>query len=132
MNISASIVNEGSQHAVVVKTNDNPKTLDIPSKSIGNGSSVNGGELLCLALATCFCNDLYREALKRQMKLNKVSVDAWAEFGGEGEQGREFRYQAHVDADATREEIDDLIRSTDRIAEIQKTLRNGADVMLVV
>ena len=31
-------------------------------KSPGRGSAVNGGEFLVLALATCYCNDLYREA----------------------------------------------------------------------
>ena len=132
MKISASIVNEGNRHNVIVKTNESEKALNIAAKSTGNGSAVNGGEFLCLALATCFCNDLYREAIKRGIKLNKVSVDAWAEFGGEGEAGYGFSYRADVDAEANAEEISDLIRSTDRVAEIQKTLRDGSDVRLIV
>ncbi|MEJ1242015.1 OsmC family protein [Chryseolinea sp. T2] len=132
MKITASVTNEGNHHFVIVKTNESEKTLNVAAKSSGNGSSVNGGEFLCLALATCFCNDLYREALKRGMKLNKVTVDAWAEFGGEGESGYGFSYQAHVAANATAEEISDLIRSTDRVAEIQKTLRDGAGVRLLM
>ncbi|MGC3946561.1 MAG: OsmC family protein [Chryseolinea sp.] len=132
MKVSASIVNEGTQHNVIVKTNESDKKLSIPAKAIGHGSAVNGGEFLCLALATCFCNDLYREALKRGMKLNKVTVEAWAEFGAEGEQGVGFGYQAHVDADCAPEEITALIRSTDQVAEIQKTLRNGTPVRLVM
>ena len=132
MTISASIVNEGNQHSVVVRTNESDKVLDIPAKSVGPGSAINGGEFLCLALATCFCNDLYREALKRKLKLNKVSVEAWAEFGAEGEPGHGFSYRADIEADANPEEISALILETDQVAEIQKTLRNGAAVRLVV
>ena len=104
----------------------------IPAKPTGNGSAVNGGELLCLALATCFCNDLYREAGKTGMKLKKVTVEAWAEFGAAGEPCKGFQYRALVEADEPSEVIDALIRSTDSVAEIQKTLRNGAPVKLVV
>jgi hypothetical protein len=40
----------------------------------GGGSSANGGELLCLALATCYCNDVYREAKKRGIGENPASA----------------------------------------------------------
>ena len=132
MKVSDIIVNEGNQHSVVVRTNESDKMLNIAAKSVGQGSAVNGAEFLCLALSTCFCNDLYREALKRGMKLNKVSVESWAEFGAEGEPGHGFSYHAHIEADATPEEISSLIRDTDQVAEIQQTLRNGAPVKLVV
>ena len=131
MNISASLVNEGNQHTVVVQTNETSQQLTIPSKSAGHGSAVNGGELLCLALATCFCNDLYREARKAGIKVNKVTVEAWGKFGSEGEPGREFYYRARVDADAPDEAIAALISATDQLAEIQKTIRNGASVKLI-
>jgi organic hydroperoxide reductase OsmC/OhrA len=131
MNISASLVNEGNKHSVVVQTGDSAQPVMIPARSTANGSSVNGGELLCLALATCFCNDLYREAGKTGMKLTKVTVEAWAEFGAAGEPGTGFHYRAHVEADAPQEAIDALIRATDGVAEIQKTLRNGAAIKLV-
>jgi len=132
MNISASLVNEGSRHTVVVQTGENSQPVMIPAKATANGSAVNGGELLCLALATCFCNDLYREASRSGMKLTKVTVDAWAEFGAAGEPGKAFHYKAYVEADAPQAEIDALIRATDGVAEIQKTLRNGVAVQLVV
>ncbi len=35
------------------------QTLAIAAKAGAAGSSVNGGELLFLALATYYCNDLY-------------------------------------------------------------------------
>ena len=47
---------------VLVRTSGATQVLAIRPKADGRGSAVNGGELLMLALATCFCNDLYREA----------------------------------------------------------------------
>ena len=47
----------------------------------GFGSSATGGELLCLALATCFCNDFYRKAEKQAITVIRVEVEVKAEFG---------------------------------------------------
>jgi len=43
-----------------VQTDNDFKPITIEPKATGYGSSINGGELLLLALATCFCNDIYR------------------------------------------------------------------------
>jgi hypothetical protein len=40
------------------------KSLTVPPKSDGAGSNVNDDEFLMLALATCYCNDLYRDAAR--------------------------------------------------------------------
>lgn len=130
MNISASIRNTGHQNDIEVMTNNASKHLTIPSKPGGNGSLVNGGELLFLALATCFCNDIYREAAKRQLKINFVEVNVSGEFGGEGEPGFNIQYTATVGSEAAESEINDLIKYVDGIAEIHNTLRKGASVTL--
>jgi organic hydroperoxide reductase OsmC/OhrA len=62
MQISATLKNTTTQNHIIVETNGNQKEVHIPVKENGQGSSINGGELLFLALATCFCNDLHREA----------------------------------------------------------------------
>lgn len=123
MQISASILNTGQQNEVKVTTNSAAKQLLIPPKAEGNGSTLNGGELLFLALATCFCNDIYREATKRQMKIKSVKVIVSGEFGGEGEPGFNIQYGAIVDSDATEEEINNLILYVDKVAEVHNTLR---------
>jgi organic hydroperoxide reductase OsmC/OhrA len=64
MKISARIKSELNHQEIVVQTNDSAKEMQIPIKPSGFGSSINGGELLLLSLATCFCNDIYREAVK--------------------------------------------------------------------
>ena len=132
MHISASILNAGYQNKIEVNTNNVPKQVPIPSKADRKGSSVNGGELLFLALATCACNDIYREAAKRQMAIHSVAVTVSGMFGGEGEPGFNIQYEVKVDADATEEEIQELIAYVDKIAEVHKTLRKGTPVALKV
>lgn len=105
-------------------------SLQVPPKDSGGGSSVNGGELLFLALATCYCNDLYREANKRGVEVEAVEVEVAGEFGSEGEPARDIRYSANVVAKASENEIKQLMQQTDAIAEIQGTLRHGCSVVL--
>jgi uncharacterized OsmC-like protein len=131
MIITATIENSPHSHLVRVQTNDSAQTLSIPPKSTGLGSAVNGGELLCLALATCFCNDIYREAGKKNITVTKVTVEASAEFAAEGEAGYNITYQAKLEGDASEEELTALVRHTDAVAEIQNTLRAGVKVSLV-
>ena len=57
--------NSHAQHHVTLTTDAKAHSIVIAPKAEGNGSSTNGGELLLLALATCYCNDIYREAAKR-------------------------------------------------------------------
>lgn len=126
----ARIVNRLGTHQVSVSSRGTSRSLDIPPKETGVGSSVNGGELLFLALATCYCNDLYREAAKRGIAVEQVEVDVEGEFGGEGEPAAWISYHARVIADTDEQAIDDLIRHTDTVAEIQNTLRASRAVRL--
>lgn len=130
MKIDAILTNSGSDHKVVVSTNNNSKAISIPAKAEGNGSSVNGGELLFAALATCFCNDIYREATRRNIAINSIVVHVTGEFGGEGDPAKKISYEAKIDSPNTRNEIDKLIADVDSIAEIHNTLRKGIAVTL--
>ena len=131
MKISASIKSTYNHYEAIVQTNDVAKEMQIAVKASGYGSSVNGGELLMLALATCFCNDIYREADKRKMAVSSVDVEVFGGFGAEGEPGSNFQYKADVIADAPQHEIDDLVNYVNDIAEIHNTLRKGLAVSLV-
>ena len=46
------------------------------ARAAAASSGVNRGELLFLALATCYCNDLYREAEKLGIDVREVNVEA--------------------------------------------------------
>jgi len=130
VHIAARVTNARDSHTAEVATDGAARTIAIPPKASGFGSSANGGELLFLALATCYCNDLYREAAARGMTLRAVEVEVEGEFGGRGEPARDIRYRARVEADATSEEVASLLADTDRVAEIQNTLRRGCPVTL--
>jgi organic hydroperoxide reductase OsmC/OhrA len=131
MNISATIKNSADKNDMIVSTNDNEKKIAIPAKKEGKGSSINGGELLFLSLATCFCNDIYREAARRNMQIDSVEVNVSGEFGKEGDPGSNINYQVHVESsNSSQQQIDELIKYVDTIAEIHNTLRKGVTVQL--
>lgn len=130
MKISASVKNQQGQHHIQLETNENIHSLTIAPRASGYGSSVNGGELLLLAVATCYCNDIYREAAKRGIAVQSVEVNVNGEFGAEGESATNVTYDAVVTADACQADIEQLMRDTDRIAEIHGTLRIATPVTL--
>jgi organic hydroperoxide reductase OsmC/OhrA len=132
MQIRASISNEQGHNRVTLCTNENERSLDIPPKSSGFGSSANGGELLFLALATCYCNDVYREAGKSGIDVLGVDVEVDGEFGAPGEPARNITYRTRIRArGAGRKQLAELLQRTDTLAEVHNTLRAGTDVRLV-
>lgn len=130
MNIKARVESREGQHQVSVSTDAASQTLAIPPKSSGFGSSVNGGELLFLALATCYCNDIYREATKRSIRVSAVEVEVTGEFGAAGEPATDLAYCVKITAQASEEDIRQLAHATDVVAEIHNTLRRATPVRL--
>jgi organic hydroperoxide reductase OsmC/OhrA len=130
MEISATVRNSADQHEVQVRTNTATQSLRVPSKPAGGGSAVNGGEFLMLALATCYCNDLYREAAHLGLTLRSIEVDATADFPGVGLAATNIRYRARVTSDAPAGAIFEFLRRTDAVAEIHNTVRSGVPVVL--
>jgi organic hydroperoxide reductase OsmC/OhrA len=130
--IRAQVTNSQGRHDVLLTTNQNNHAITIPSKSGGYGSSANGGELLFLALATCYCNDIYREAAKRSITVRSVQVEVSGEFGdAPGSAAENITYKAVVEAEASEADILALMQHTDTVAEIQNTLRQSTNVKLV-
>lgn len=130
MEIQAVVTSSRTGHRVSVRTDSTVRSLDIAAKQAGRGSSVNGGELLMLALATCYCNDLYREALRLGIPIEAVEVEATAEFPGVGLAATGIRYLAKIDSPAPEADILQLLRETDAVAEVHNTLRSGVPVQL--
>lgn len=128
MHVTASIKNSADSHEARIATEGVERSLPIPPRSGGPGSSASGGELLMLALATCYGNDLYREAARLGLALDGVEVEACADFNGIGLAASNIRYRARVVSSATRAEIATLLRATDAVAEVHNTLRSGAEV----
>lgn len=129
LNICAKVTSRPGHHEAVIRTGDHEQHIPIPARETG-GSSVNGGELLCLAMATCYCNDVYREAASRGITVHEIEVEAHARFGDPGEPAVDVRYHVRVEADAAEHDIRALLLHTDTVAEIQNTLRQGVPVRL--
>jgi organic hydroperoxide reductase OsmC/OhrA len=131
IHISARVKNSNEKHQVTLETNGNEHSIVIPPKASGFGSSANGGELLFLALATCYCNDIYREAAKRNIVVRSVQVEVAGEFGdAPGSPAENITYKAVVEAEAPNNDIVDLMKHTDTVAEIQNSLRRATTVTL--
>ena len=62
METQADVKNSKGSHQVNLETDKKVHTIQISYKSTGFGSSTNGGEQLFLALATCYCNDIWFSA----------------------------------------------------------------------
>lgn len=131
MQIAARVVSSSAAHDVSVRTGESSQSLPIGRKADGAGSSVNGGEFLMLALATCYCNDLYRESRRLGIPIDGVEVEACAEFPGIGLAATNISYRAHVHSSAPAADIQRLLRETDAVAEVHNTVRAGVPVRLV-
>lgn len=128
MEISAHIVNHSNDLQLQLRTEATVQRLAVSAKASGQGSAINGGEFLMAALATCYCNDLYREAARLGITVTGCEVIASAQFNGVGLAAEAVVYSARVESLASREQIEALLEQTDRLAEIHNTLRVGCPV----
>ena len=131
MKISAKVTSSAEAHEAAVRTDGAHRSLQIPRKATGPGSAVNGGEFLMLALVTCYCNDLFREAQRLGIAIDGAEVEASAEFPGIGLAATDISYKATVRSSASDADIERLLRETDAVAEIHNTIRAGVPVRLL-
>jgi organic hydroperoxide reductase OsmC/OhrA len=128
MHIAATVATSAQSHDARVRTGDASRALSVPRKP-GGGSAVNGGEFLMLALATCYCNDLYREAQRLGITIEAAQVEASADFSGVGLAATNIRYHAKVTSSAPAADIERLLRETDAVAEVHNTIRAAVPVL---
>ena len=130
MRATARIHNSLGEHQVKLSMGDRASSIEIAPKPSGLGSSISGGEFLVLALATCYCNDLYREAAKLGIDVSHVDVECGAEFPAEGAPAEQITFTTRITAKATEVEIQQLAAQADRLAEIQNTVRSAIPAVL--
>lgn len=131
MKIAATVRSQGPSHEVTVTTAGSSRALSVPAKPNGQGSAVNGGEFLMLALATCYCNDVYREAARMNIPITAVEVEATADFEGVGLSATNVRYRARVHSAALPSQVQALLAETDAVAEVHNTVRRAVPVQFV-
>jgi uncharacterized OsmC-like protein len=118
------------ESAAVGWTGPRTVTIDRAESAGGLGIGFNGGELLLLAIGACYTNDLYREAAKRKIALDSVSVDVEGDWGGDPVRAQNVSFSVQVGSKSPRKQVLELIRHTDRVAEIHNSLRLGTQVKL--
>ena len=106
--------------------------IDRTPRAGGLGIGFSGEELFMMSIGASICNDLYREAAKMQIELERIEVSCESKFEAEGAAGSDFRYRVKIQSKASPEALNKLIVHTDQVAEIQNTLRKGAHVTLEI
>ena len=66
-----------------------------------------------LALATCYCNDVYREAARMGIEVTDIDVECTGEFAAEGAAASDVVYSAKISASASEAQIRDLATRVD-------------------
>jgi hypothetical protein len=87
----------------------------------------NGAHALHLSVALCVLNDTYREAEALGIALAGVAVEADGAFDEEW-RSTGIEYAVELDSPAPDEELARLAAVVDRVAEIPRSLRAGAQV----
>ncbi|HKH18309.1 MAG TPA: OsmC family protein [Solirubrobacteraceae bacterium] len=109
-------------YAASVQARGHEVSVDEPESAGGNDDGVMPTELLCGALASCFCLALGHVAQRRGRELPGLRVGVRAERAE-----RELRYERVVvtaSADVPDEELDELVARARRLCWVSNTLAN--------
>ena len=131
MKVSAQVQNSYGEHHALISTKREYTLDQHPAEADGSRLQRQRRECFFLALATCYCNDIYREADKRGIRVERVDMEVNGDFGGPRGPASNIIFRAKVVADAPEAEIEELMRHTDTVAEIQNTLRAATTVTLI-
>ncbi|NUZ05357.1 OsmC family protein [Piscinibacter koreensis] len=131
MKITATLRNSGQAHAAAVCTEGNVQEHRRSGPGAWRRVRRQRRRVSDAGLATCYCNDLYREARRLGLQVHSVEVEASADFLGVGLAASNVRYRARVHSPESAERLDRLLRETDAVAEVHNTLRAPTQVALV-
>jgi uncharacterized OsmC-like protein len=90
-----------------------------------------GAHLLHLAAAGCVLNDVYRQAAALGIGVDGVRVTAAGGFEASTWQSTGIGYSVEVSADASADQLAQLLEVVDRVAEIPQAIRAGGPVRRV-
>ena len=96
----------------------------------GDGLGYSGGELLALAVGACFYNNLYFAADKRKIHIHRAEVEVSCNWTEEPVVSSGITISATVDADASKQAIEALIRHAGDASTVSNTLRQETSVEL--
>ena len=107
-----------------------PFTLvtDRPAAAGGGGLGFNGGQLVYLAIAACWSNDLYREAATTGLELEGVEITVDGDFPARGSGSTPISVDVVVRSTAPEDRVQQLIAEVERVAEIPRAIREGPEI----
>jgi putative redox protein len=104
--------------------------VDRPAAAGGRGQGFNGGQLMYLAVAACYSNDLFREAATANIQLARVVVIVDGDFASRGSVSSPIAVDVELEGNAPQADLDRLLDEVDRIAEIPASIRQGTPVSI--
>ena len=103
-------------------------TVDRPVAAGGGGLGFSGGQLLYMAIAACWSNDLYREAATMGIELHGVEITVDGDFPARGSGSTSISVDVTVRSPAPEERIRELIAEVERVAEIPRAIRDATPI----
>jgi putative redox protein len=105
-------------------------TVDRPAAAGGGGLGFSGGQLLYMAIAACWSNDLYREAATMGVDLDGVEITVDGDFPARGSGSTPITVEVVVRSSAPEERVRELIAEVERVAEIPRAIRDATPIEL--
>lgn len=114
-----------------------PVVVDEPLHLFGENTAPAPGEVALSGLGGCLAVGITAVATWKQVKLSKLEIKlegdignpaAWGAGGAEREPGQmgfqEIRVTVDVEGDASREELDEIVRQANYFSPVANTMRN--------
>jgi uncharacterized OsmC-like protein len=93
-----------------------------------NAERLTGAHLLHLAVAGCLFNDILRVAEERDITVRELEVSADGSFEGEPAVSIGVTYSVRLAADASEDDLRQLVRESEAQSSIGHTLHRGTPV----
>ena len=115
----------------------NPVIVDEPLHLFGENMAPAPGEIVLSGLGGCLCVGITAVATARNVKLSRLEVFMDADIGNSAAWGaggadrkpeqmgfQDIRVKVIVEGDATREELDDIVKTANYNSPVANTMRN--------
>jgi putative redox protein len=105
-------------------------TIGRPEGVGGDGLGYSGGQVLVLAVGTCFYNNLYYAADERGINIRSVELEVSSGWTEEPKVSSGIVINAKVEADASPADIEELIHQANHVSTVSNSVRQGTTVSM--
>lgn len=129
-------ITEG-QYRTISHVNDHEVVVDEPLHLFGQDTAPAPGEIVLSGLGGCLCVGITAVATWKQVKLTRLEVMLEADIGNTAAWGaggadrkpeqmgfQEIRCKVIVEGDASREELDEIVKQANYFSPVANSLRN--------